>query len=357
MLKILASLFFILISSSAFAESQRNPCYTTGTQSTNGIENCIGVGTGTPLPVTGNITNLSDPIVLNTPQTYSVGSTQAVGLDQQGGLIPATGLRTAPVTCSSACTTFGSGSNGVLFTISTWPYSSVGVDVTSAGTTTTITYEASNDSPTSCSTSTNWTVITYNGAGTTTVNRLTTSTAAGIQQFDVTGVACFRARVSAYGSGTVTAGAYQTTGVPAAKGVTVNGTGAATTPAGAGSGQSVITNQNPYPAGSTAITGNSAGSTGAVVGTLAATSGKFTYICGFDVSAIGGTAAVGPVTIAGLTGSSMVFQLSSAAASATLSRTFTPCIPASASNTAITITTTADGTATAVDVNSWGFQL
>ena len=37
--------------------------------------------------------------------------------------------------------------------------------------------------------------------------------------------------------------------------------------------------------------------------------------------------------------------------------TFNPCIPASAANTAITVTTTANGTATAVDVNSWGYQL
>ena len=92
--------------------------------------------------------------------------------------------------------------------------------------------------------------------------------------------------------------------------------------------------------------------TGAVTGTLAAAAAKTTYVCGFDVSAIGGTAAVGPVTVAGLVGSSMVYQLSSLAAGNTLSRTFTPCVPASAVNTAIT----ADGTATAVDVDSWGFQ-
>jgi hypothetical protein len=112
-----------------------------------------------------------------------------------------------------------------------------------------------------------------------------------------------------------------------------------------------------YPVNSIPITGNATGSTSAVVGTLAARPGATTYICGFDVSAIGGTAAVGPVTVAGLVGSSMVYQMSSTAAGLTLSRTFTPCIPASAVNTAITITTTADGTATAVDVNSWGFQL
>ena len=111
-----------------------------------------------------------------------------------------------------------------------------------------------------------------------------------------------------------------------------------------------------FPAAATAITGNAAGTTGAVVGTLAGAASKTTYICGFDVSAIGGTAAVSPITIAGLVGGSMVYQLSSSAAGETLSRTFTPCIPASAANTPITITTTANGTATAVNVNSWGYR-
>lgn len=112
-----------------------------------------------------------------------------------------------------------------------------------------------------------------------------------------------------------------------------------------------------YPTGATPITGNAAGSTSAVVGTLAASVSRKTWICGFIVSGIGGTAAIGPITVAGLVGSSMVFQGSSTAAGGTIANaTFTPCIPASATNTAITITTTADGTATAVDVNSWGFQ-
>lgn len=112
-----------------------------------------------------------------------------------------------------------------------------------------------------------------------------------------------------------------------------------------------------YPVGATPITGSGSGSTGAVVGTLAAAPGKQTYICGFDVSAIGGTAAVGPIVIANLTGGSFTYQGSSSAAGVTLSRTFTPCIPTSTVNTAITTTTTANGTATAVNVNSWGFQL
>jgi hypothetical protein len=107
---------------------------------------------------------------------------------------------------------------------------------------------------------------------------------------------------------------------------------------------------------STPITGNGTGTTGAVVGTLPAAAAKTTFICGFAVSALGGTAAVGPVTIAGLIGSSMVYYCASAAAGAQLNQTFTPCIPGSAVNTAITTTTTADGTASNVAVNSWGYQ-
>ena len=110
-----------------------------------------------------------------------------------------------------------------------------------------------------------------------------------------------------------------------------------------------------YPGGSTAIVGNATGSTGAVVGTLTATSTTTAFICGFNVSAIGGTAAVSPITVAGLLGGSQVYQLASTVSGNTLQVQFTPCLAASAVNTNITTTTTADGTATAVDVNSWGF--
>lgn len=116
-------------------------------------------------------------------------------------------------------------------------------------------------------------------------------------------------------------------------------------------------NITPYPTGAFPVTGIGSGSTGAVVGTLAAAAGRNTYICGFTVSAIGGTAAVGPIVVAGLTGGSFTFQFSSLAAGANISQTFSPCIPSSGKNTAITVTTTADGSASAVDVNSWGFQL
>lgn len=122
--------------------------------------------------------------------------------------------------------------------------------------------------------------------------------------------------------------------------------------------QAIITSA--YPQNATPITGNATGSTSAVVGTLAAVSTKTTYICGFNVQAIGGTATCGPITIAGLVGSSQVYQtdVNSATVGKTIaSAVFNPPIPASAVNTPITITTTANGTASAVDVNAWGFQL
>lgn len=113
-----------------------------------------------------------------------------------------------------------------------------------------------------------------------------------------------------------------------------------------------------YPAGVTPVGGNASGTTGAVVGTLTATSTTTAYICGFNVQAIGGTATVGPIVVAGLTGGSQTYQtdVNSATVGKTVaSANFNPCIPASALNTNITTTTTANGTASAVNVNSWGY--
>jgi hypothetical protein len=115
-----------------------------------------------------------------------------------------------------------------------------------------------------------------------------------------------------------------------------------------------INNPSMFPPGSNPITGNATGTTGAVVGTLTGVANATTYICGFAVSAVG-TGAVGPITIAGIVTSSMVFQLTAAAAGAVLTQGFSPCIPSSAVNTNITVTTTADASASAVDVNSWGY--
>ena len=105
---------------------------------------------------------------------------------------------------------------------------------------------------------------------------------------------------------------------------------------------------------SSAYTAVATGTTGAVSASLSAPASKLLYICGFDVSAIGGTADLGPITVTGLTGGTFTYHLASSAGGVTLNRTFIPCIPASAANVAIVVATTADGTASAVDVNVWG---
>src|SRR6185437_2963303 len=61
------------------------------------------------------------------------------------------------------------------------------------------------------------------------------------------------------------------------------------------------------PTGATQLSGNGSGTTGAVVGTLAAATGKTTSICSFNVSATG-SGSIGPITIAGLLGGSQTYQ-------------------------------------------------
>lgn len=97
------------------------------------------------------------------------------------------------------------------------------------------------------------------------------------------------------------------------------------------------------------------GSTGAVTATLTGTSTTTVYICHFDVSAVGGTASVGPITVTGLQGGTWTYQLPVNPMTQPFDKTFPKCLPASGTNQAIAVNTTADGTATAVDVNVSGY--
>jgi hypothetical protein len=113
---------------------------------------------------------------------------------------------------------------------------------------------------------------------------------------------------------------------------------------------------NPFPSNATPTTAVGVGTTGAVTATMAATPGKTNWVCSVQVSAIGGTATVGPITVTGLKGgNTLTYQVASTAAGNFLIIPFQPCFPASAANTAIAAATTADGTATAVDVNIIGY--
>ena len=100
------------------------------------------------------------------------------------------------------------------------------------------------------------------------------------------------------------------------------------------------------------VTANAAGSTGAVTATMALVPGKTLWLCGFDVSGAG-TVTMSPVTVTGLLGGTFTYQ-GIIAGVAPFSRTFTPCIPAAGPTQAIAVVTTADASATAVNVNMFG---
>jgi hypothetical protein len=104
----------------------------------------------------------------------------------------------------------------------------------------------------------------------------------------------------------------------------------------------------------TATTGIGTGTTGAVTATLAGVASKTTYICGFSVSGAG-SGSLSPITITGIVGGTLTYQGISAGV-APYTQPFWACLPAANTNGAIVITTTADGTATAVNVQAWGFQ-
>jgi hypothetical protein len=116
-----------------------------------------------------------------------------------------------------------------------------------------------------------------------------------------------------------------------------------------------------YPAGAVPVVAAGTGTTGAVTATLPGTSGKTTYVCGFTIMAAATSLATGTATVAGLVGG-VTFtydQTVAAAANGTskLTETFTPGIPASATNTGIVVTSAAAGLGGVTDVNVWGYQL
>lgn len=115
-----------------------------------------------------------------------------------------------------------------------------------------------------------------------------------------------------------------------------------------------------YPAGATPITAAATGTTGTVTATLAGTSGKTTYICGFTITADATALVIGTATVTGtVTGTLSYRQLVAAVAagSGLLSPAFAPCVPASAANTGIAVNSIAAGLGGNTAVNAWGYQL
>lgn len=115
----------------------------------------------------------------------------------------------------------------------------------------------------------------------------------------------------------------------------------------------------PYPTGATPITSSATGTTAATVATLAGTSGKTTYLSGFTISADATSALAGAATVAGTISGSLNYiqSVGSATSAQLLTQSFNPAIPASAANTAITVTSAAAGIGGNTAVTAWGYQL
>lgn len=97
-------LFVLMCPQLASAASQRNPCYTTNTLSTNGIQNCIDVGTNTPLPV------------VSTPSATPTSVQSAVNV--------------APTDCSGSITTGGTAQNAFTASATRHGFTIVNFDTT-----------------------------------------------------------------------------------------------------------------------------------------------------------------------------------------------------------------------------------
>jgi len=131
-----------------------------------------------------------------------------------------------------------------------------------------------------------------------------------------------------------------------------------------GQGSASVIASSDYPEGATptnASSGNIAA--GVAAATLAGVSGKTTHLCGFSVTGAGATAAsVVAVTVVGLIGGTMTFNLSVPAGAAVahggLRLEFPKPLVASAANTAIVVSCPSLGAGNTNNAtNAWGYQL
>jgi hypothetical protein len=130
-------------------------------------------------------------------------------------------------------------------------------------------------------------------------------------------------------------------------------------------GQPVPVTPGPIPTGATPVTaasGNVAASAATI--SLPAVSGRTNYVSGFSVTGLGATgAATLQITLGSLIGSvtqTYIYEVPAGATTAapTLIVTFAPPLPASAANTAITLTVPSFGSGnTNASANIWGFLI
>ena len=113
-----------------------------------------------------------------------------------------------------------------------------------------------------------------------------------------------------------------------------------------------------YPVGAVAETASATGTTGATTATLATNTGQTTYVCGFSIRANATAAATNNATVTGTITGTLNFTQWTAPLASGLGVTemiFTPCVPASTTNTTIAVVSGAPGSGGVVSVSAWGF--
>jgi hypothetical protein len=121
-----------------------------------------------------------------------------------------------------------------------------------------------------------------------------------------------------------------------------------------------VNQAGPYPIGAVPYTATATGTTAATTATLAGAASVTTYICGFSIRANATAAATGNATVTGVITATLNFTQWTAPNASGLGVTemiFSPCVPASATNTSIAVVSAAPGTGGVVSVTSWGYKL
>ena len=276
----------------------------------------------------------------STPQTYADGDIATNPADINGNPIGVGAFMSVPFTTTTV---------QAVGVTDAGNYRWVSVHITSQGTSSTVTFQGSNDG-------TNWVnVVLMNASNTGTFLPASSQTGASRIDSGPLSYRYFRLNVTGISAGT-TAGTIifsANPAVPAPSLVTAQQ-----------SGTWNVGMSSSYPATATALTNSSGNVANAsAVATLAGTSSKTTYITGFEITSGGATAAsLVSVTVTGTISGTLTYTYgvpAGATASATplIVELSTP-IPASATNTAIAVTLPALGAGnTNATVVAHGYQL
>jgi hypothetical protein len=113
-----------------------------------------------------------------------------------------------------------------------------------------------------------------------------------------------------------------------------------------------------YPAGAVPLTAAASGAdtTSAAI-TLGPVTGRLTYICGFQVSGLGATAATNVLVTVGAISYSYAFTGTATTINVPIGGNFAPCIPATTNGTGITVTVPGAAGNTVTNLVAWGYAL